>query len=90
MAVVDEIIYTIYPASVMMDPEVKIEEQDAAMASTHAFFFGSGDLWPCGNPTTASLGMTVFQQMGNLIAIGRMNGLRRMPHGCFCHGTGRR
>ena len=29
------------PASVMMDPEVKIEEQDAAMASTHAFFFGS-------------------------------------------------
>ena len=22
---------------------------------TDAFFFGSGDLWPCGNPTTASL-----------------------------------
>jgi hypothetical protein len=41
---------------------------------TDAFFFGSGDLWPCGNPTTASLGMTVFQQMGNLIAIGRMYG----------------
>ena len=25
----------------MMEPDVKIEEQDAAIASTQAFFFGS-------------------------------------------------
>ena len=41
MAAVVEIRYTIYPARVMMPPDVKMEEQDRVTASMQASFFGS-------------------------------------------------
>ena len=41
MAAVVEIMYTMYPARVMMPPDVKMEEQDLVRASIQASFFGS-------------------------------------------------